>query len=49
MDALQEFLKEFKRTSSAIVDSYFVVDSEHNIVDFNRAFTRCCLARSPAA
>lgn len=36
--ALQNFITEFKRTSSAIVDSYFVVDTERRIVDFNRAF-----------
>jgi PAS domain-containing protein len=36
--ALQQFLAEFKRVSSAIVDSYFVVDAERRIVDFNRAF-----------
>jgi PAS domain-containing protein len=36
--ALQRFLDEFKRTASAIVDSYFVVDAERRIVDFNRAF-----------
>jgi PAS domain-containing protein len=36
--ALQQFLTEFKRVSSAIVDSYFIVDSERTIVDFNRAF-----------
>jgi PAS domain-containing protein len=36
--ALQNFIDEFKRTSSAIVDSYFVVDTERRIVDFNRAF-----------
>jgi len=36
--ALQQFLTEFKRVASAIVDSYFVVDSERRIVDFNRAF-----------
>lgn len=38
MDALEQFLAEFKRVSNAIVDSYFVVDSERRIVDFNRAF-----------
>ena len=38
MDALQQFLTEFKRVSSALVDSYFVVDRERRIVDFNRAF-----------
>src|SRR4051812_428279 len=36
--ALQQFLTEFKRVNSAIVDSYFIVDSERTIVDFNRAF-----------
>lgn len=36
--ALQQFLTEFKRVSTAIVDSYFVVDTERRIVDFNRAF-----------
>jgi PAS domain-containing protein len=36
--ALQQFLAEFKRVASAIVDSYFVVDAERRIVDFNRAF-----------
>ena len=36
--ALANFLAEFKRTSSAIVDSYFVVDTERRIVDYNRAF-----------
>ena len=35
---LEQFLEEFKRTSSAVVDSYFIVDVERNIVDFNRAF-----------
>lgn len=36
--ALQQFLSEFKRVANAIVDSYFVVDHERRIVDFNRAF-----------
>jgi PAS domain-containing protein len=36
--ALQQFLTEFKRVSSAIVDSYFIVDVERRIVDYNRAF-----------
>lgn len=35
---LTQFLNEFKRVASAIVDSYFVVDHERRIVDFNRAF-----------
>jgi PAS domain-containing protein len=38
MDALTQFLEQFKRVNSAIVDSYFVVDTERRIVDFNRAF-----------
>jgi PAS domain-containing protein len=36
--ALQQFLSEFKRVANAIVDSYFIVDTERRIVDFNRAF-----------
>jgi PAS domain-containing protein len=36
--ALAQFLAEFKRVSGAIVDSYFVVDRERRIVEFNRAF-----------
>ena len=36
--ALEQFLTEFKRVASSIIDSYFVVDSERRIVDFNRAF-----------
>jgi hypothetical protein len=35
---LQQFLTEMKRVANAIVDSYFVVDAERRIVDFNRAF-----------
>jgi PAS domain-containing protein len=38
MDPLASFLNEFKRVAPAIVDSYFIVDSERRIVDFNRAF-----------
>src|SRR5688572_16613158 len=38
MDALAGFLQEFKRVAPAIVDSYFVVDRERRIVDFNRTF-----------
>jgi PAS domain-containing protein len=36
--ALEQFLVEFKRVASAIVDSYFIVDLERRVVDFNRAF-----------
>jgi PAS domain len=38
MDPLSLFLEEFKRVAPAVVDSYFVVDHERRIVDFNRAF-----------
>ena len=37
-DPLGNFLQEFKRVAPAIVDSYFIVDRERRIVDFNRAF-----------
>ncbi len=37
-DALQRFLEHFKQIAPAMVDSYFVVDKDRNIVDFNRAF-----------
>ncbi len=37
-DALNAFLQDFKRVAPAIIDSYFVVDHERKIVDFNRAF-----------
>ena len=36
--ALEKFLAEFKRVANVIVDSYFIVDAERQIVDFNRAF-----------
>ncbi|HJZ88024.1 MAG TPA: PAS domain-containing protein [Polyangia bacterium] len=38
MDALQNFLTMFKQFSDVLTDSYFVVDLERNIVDFNRTF-----------
>jgi PAS domain-containing protein len=37
-DALNDFLQQFKTVAPAIIDSYFVVDTELKIVDFNRAF-----------
>jgi PAS domain-containing protein len=37
MDALQGFLTMFKQFSDVFTDSYFVVDMERNIVEFNRA------------
>jgi PAS domain-containing protein len=38
MDALSTFLQQFKQVADVIIDSYFVVDHDRNIVDFNRAF-----------
>jgi PAS domain-containing protein len=38
MGALDDFLRNFKQFADVITDSYFVVDAERNIVDFNRAF-----------
>ncbi len=37
-NAIDNFLQEFKRVAPAIVDSYFVVDRDRRIVDFNRTF-----------
>jgi PAS domain-containing protein len=38
MDSLSTFLQQFKAVSDVIIDSYFIVDQDRNIVDFNRAF-----------
>jgi PAS domain-containing protein len=38
MDSLATFLQQFKGVSDVIIDSYFIVDQDRNIVDFNRAF-----------
>ncbi len=38
MDALHGFITGFKQVSDALIDSWFVVDMERTIVDFNRAF-----------
>jgi PAS domain-containing protein len=38
MSALDAFLAQFKQFSDVLIDSYFICDSERNIVDFNRAF-----------
>jgi len=35
---LDEFLEQFKNVAPALVDSYFIVDRDRRIVDFNRAF-----------
>lgn len=37
-DALGQFLEQFKAANEVLIDSYFVVDHERNIVDYNRAF-----------
>lgn len=36
--ALERFIAQFKPTSEALIDSWFIVDAERNIVEFNRAF-----------
>jgi PAS domain-containing protein len=38
VSALDNFLAQFKQIGDVIIDSYFICDSERNIVDFNRAF-----------
>jgi hypothetical protein len=35
---LAAFIAQFKQVSDAIIDSWFVVDNDRNIVDFNRTF-----------
>jgi hypothetical protein len=37
-EALVAFIAAFKSVSDAIIDSWFVVDADRNIVDFNRTF-----------
>ena len=36
--ALERFIQQFKSTSDALIDSWFVCDAERRIVDYNRAF-----------
>src|SRR5687767_13898586 len=36
--SLHAFIAQFKQVSDALIDSWFVVDNDRNIVDFNRAF-----------
>lgn len=36
--ALERFIQQFKGTSEALIDSWFICDNERNIVEFNRAF-----------
>ena len=36
--ALARFLSEFRRVSAVFVDSYFVVDADRRLVEWNRAF-----------
>ena len=38
MDSLAAFIAQFKLVSDAIIDSWFVVDHDRTIVEFNRAF-----------
>jgi PAS domain-containing protein len=45
--ALERFLAQFKNISDAFIDSWFVVDNERNLVDFNTAF-RAMLPRQVA-
>jgi len=37
-EALANFLRDFEKVAPAIIDSYFVVDTERNIVAYNQAF-----------
>ena len=36
--ALERFIAQFKPVADALIDSWFIVDEERNIVEFNRAF-----------
>src|SRR5437899_4465980 len=36
--ALDRFIEKWKPLSDAIIDSWFIVDAERTIVEFNRAF-----------
>jgi hypothetical protein len=36
--ALERFVAQFKPLSEALIDSWFIVDHERNVVEFNRAF-----------
>src|SRR5512144_2389005 len=38
MDPLQQWIAQFKAVADSIIDSYFIVDNDRNIVEFNRAF-----------
>ena len=35
--ALERFIAQFKATADAIIDSWFICDTERNIVEYNRA------------
>jgi PAS domain-containing protein len=37
-EALTAFIAQFRQMSDALIDSWFVVDNDRNIVDFNRTF-----------
>ena len=36
--ALERFIAQFKPTAEALIDSWFIVDADRNVVEFNRAF-----------
>ena len=36
--ALERFIQQFKAQADVIIDSWFICDSERNIVEYNRAF-----------
>ena len=36
--ALDRFITQFKLISDAVIDSWFIVDADRNVVEFNRAF-----------
>ena len=36
--ALERFIQQFKAQADVIIDSWFISDSERNIVEYNRAF-----------
>ncbi len=37
-DVLSSFIGDLKRVAPALIDSYFIVDAERKIIEFNRAF-----------
>ncbi|MBL4637388.1 MAG: PAS domain-containing protein [Kofleriaceae bacterium] len=37
-DVLSSFIADLKQVAPALIDSYFIVDAERKIIEFNRAF-----------